>query len=98
MPCPPRFAPRPQTVPPAAEVFESGLLHLPGPVDVQSLIAAWEADAGRLVRTKGIVQAQEGGLVSVQWAGRQAHVEPWMATIDPGRVGWVAWIALRRRP
>ena len=98
MPGPPRFAPRAQAVSPAADVFESGLLHLPGPVDVQALIAGWEADAGRLVRAKGIVQAQEGGLVSVQWAGRQAHVEPWTATIDPGRVGWVAWIALRRRP
>jgi G3E family GTPase len=95
---PPRFAPRAQAVAPAADVFESGLLHLPGPVDVQALIAGWEADAGRLVRTKGIVQAQEGGLVSVQWAGRQAHVEPWTATIDSERVGWVAWIALRRRP
>jgi G3E family GTPase len=95
---PPRFAPRAQAVAPAADVFESGLLHLPGPVDVQALIAGWEADAGRLVRTKGIVRAQDGGLVSVQWAGRQAHVEPWTATIDPERVGWVAWIALRRRP
>jgi G3E family GTPase len=95
---PPRFAPRAQAVAPAADVFESGLLHLPGPVDVQALIAGWEADAGRLVRAKGIVQAQEGGLVSVQWAGRQAHVEPWTATIDSERVGWVAWIALRRRP
>ena len=94
----PRFAPRAQAVAPAADVFESGLLHLPGPVDVQALIAGWKADAGRLVRTKGIVQAQEGGLVSVQWAGRQAHVEPWTAPIDPERVGRVAWIALRRRP
>jgi G3E family GTPase len=47
---PPRFAPRAQAVAPAADVFESGLLHLPGPVDVQALIAGWEADAGRLVR------------------------------------------------
>jgi hypothetical protein len=78
-------------------VFESGLLHLPGPVDVPALIAGWEADAGRLVRAKGIVQAQEGGLVSVQWAGRQAHVEPWTAPLDPERVGWVAWIALLSR-
>ena len=98
MPCPPRFAPRAQAVPPAAEVFESGLLHLPGPVDVQALIAGWEAEAGRLVRAKGIVQAQDGGLVSVQWAGRHAHVEPWTATIDSERIGCVAWIALRRRP
>ena len=97
MPCPPRFAPRAQAVPPAAEVFESGLLHLPGPVDVPALIAGWEADAARLVRAKGIVQAQEGGLVSVQWAGRQAHVEPWTAPIDPERVGRVAWIGLRRQ-
>ena len=97
-PDPPRSWPRAQAVAPAADVFESGLLHLPGPVDVQALIAGWEADAGRLVRAKGIVQAQEGGLVSVQWAGRQAHVEPWTATIDSERVGWVAWIALRRRP
>ena len=95
---PPRSWPRAQAVAPAAQVFESGLLHLPGPVDVQALIAGWEADAGRLVRAKGIVQAQEGGLVSVQWAGRQAQVEPWTAPIDPERVGWVAWIALRRRP
>ncbi|MCE2691390.1 MAG: GTP-binding protein [Rubrivivax sp.] len=95
---PPRSWPRAQAVAPAADVFESGLLHLPGPVDVQALIAGWEADAGRLVRAKGIVQAREGGLVSVQWAGRQAHVEPWTATIDSERVGWVAWIALRRRP
>ena len=95
---PPRSWPRAQAVAPAADVFESGLLHLPGPVDVQALIAGWEADAGRLVRTKGIVQAQEGGLVSVQWAGRQAHVEPWTAPIDSERIGCVAWIALRRRP
>jgi G3E family GTPase len=97
-PDPPRSWPRTQAVAPAAEVFESGLVHLPGPVDVQALIAGWEADAGRLVRAKGIVRAQDGGLVSVQWAGRQAHVEPWTATIDPERVGWLAWIALRRRP
>ena len=92
----PRLAPRAQAVAPAADVFESGLLHLHGPVDVQALIAGWEADAGRLVRAKGIVQAQEGGLVSVQWAGRHAHVEPWTAPIDPERVGCVAWIGLRR--
>jgi G3E family GTPase len=94
---PPRLTPRAQVVAPAADVFESGLLHLPGPVDVQALIAGWEADAGRLVRAKGIVQGQEGGLVSVQWAGRQAHVEPWTAPIDPERVGRVAWIGLRRQ-
>ena len=94
---PPRLTPRAQVVAPAADVFESGLLHLPGPVDVRALIAEWEADAGRLVRAKGIVQAHEGGLVSVQWAGRQAHVEPWTAPIDSERVGRVAWIGLRRQ-
>ena len=93
----PRFARRTQVIAPAADVFESGLLHLPGPVDVQALIAGWEAEAGRLVRAKGIVQAQDGGLVSVQWAGRQAHVEPWTAPIDSERVGRVAWIGLRRQ-
>ena len=98
MPGTPHFAPRAQSLAPAAEVFESGLLHLPGPVDVPALIAGWEADAARLVRAKGIVQAQTGGLVSVQWAGRQAHVEPWTEPIDPERVGWVAWIGLRGRP
>ncbi|MFM8770043.1 MAG: CobW family GTP-binding protein [Rubrivivax sp.] len=92
---PQRFAPRVQAVAPAAEVFESGQWQLLGPVDVPALIASWQADAARLVRAKGIVRSQEGGLVSLQWAGRQAHVEPWTAPIAPGRVGRVAWIALR---
>jgi hypothetical protein len=64
-------------------------------VDVQALTAEWAARAATLVRAKGIVEDLQGGLVSVQWAGRQGHVEPWTAPIDPSKVGRVAWIGLR---
>jgi len=89
------FAPRVTAVAPAAEVFDSGVLRLQGPVDVPALVADWQAQGARLVRAKGIVQSADRGLVSVQWAGRQAHVEPWAAPVDPQRVGLVAWIALK---
>jgi len=89
------FAPRVTAVAPAAEVFDSGVLRLKGPVDVPALVADWQAQGARLVRAKGIVQSADGGLVSVQWAGRQAHVEPWTAPVDAQRVGLVAWIALK---
>jgi G3E family GTPase len=89
------FAPQARTFAPAAEVFESGSLWLTGRVDVQALTAEWAARAATLVRAKGIVEDLQGGLVSVQWAGRQAHVEPWTAPIDPSKVGRVAWIGLR---
>ena len=89
------FAPQARPFAPAAEVFESGSLWLTGRVDVQALTAEWAARAATLVRAKGIVEDLQGGLVSVQWAGRQAHVEPWTAPIDPSKVGRVAWIGLR---
>ena len=89
------FAPQARPVAPAADVFESGSFRLTGRVDVQTLAAEWSARAATLVRAKGIVEDLQGGLVSVQWAGRQAHVEPWTAPIDPAKVGWVAWIGLR---
>jgi G3E family GTPase len=89
------FAPQARPVAPAADVFESGSFRLTGRVDVQALTAEWSARAASLVRAKGIVEDLQGGLVSVQWAGRQAHVEPWTAPIDPAKVGWVAWIGLR---
>jgi G3E family GTPase len=89
------FAPKAPPFAPAAEVFESGSLWLNGRVDVQALAAEWAARAATLVRAKGIVEDLQGGLVSVQWAGRQAHVEPWTAPIDPSKVGRVAWIGLR---
>lgn len=93
---PPRFAPQAQAVVPAAEIFESGCLRLSGPVDVQALIAGWAASAGRVVRAKGIVQDLDGRLVSVQWAGRQGHVDPWTNPVDRQRIGLVAWIGLRQ--
>jgi G3E family GTPase len=89
------FAPQARPVAPAADVFESGSFRLTGRMDVQALAAEWTARAATLVRAKGIVEDLQGGLVSVQWAGRQAHVEPWTAPIDPAKVGWVAWIGLR---
>jgi G3E family GTPase len=89
------FTPQARPVAPAADVFESGSFRLTGRVDVQTLAAEWSARAATLVRAKGIVEDLQGGLVSVQWAGRQAHVEPWTAPIDPAKVGWVAWIGLR---
>jgi len=89
------FAPQARPFAPAAEVFESGSLWLTGRVDVQALTAEWAGRAATLVRAKGIVEDLQGGLVSVQWAGRQAHVEPWTAPIDPSKVGRVAWIGLR---
>jgi G3E family GTPase len=89
------FAPQARPFAPAAEVFESGSLWLTGRVDVQALTAEWAARAATLVRAKGIVEDLQGGLVSVQWAGRQAHVEPWTAPIAPTKVGRVAWIGLR---
>lgn len=89
------FAPQARPFAPAAEVFESGSLSLTGRVDVQALTAEWAGRAATLVRAKGIVEDLQGGLVSVQWAGRQAHVEPWTAPIDPSKVGRVAWIGLR---
>jgi G3E family GTPase len=89
------FAPRARPVAPAADVFESGSFRLTGRVDVQALTAEWSARAATLVRAKGIVEDLQGGLVSVQWAGRQAHVELWTAPIDPAKLGWVAWIGLR---
>lgn len=89
------FAPQARPVAPAADVFESGSLRITGRVDVQALTAEWCARAATLVRAKGIVEDLQGGLVSVQWAGRQAHVEPWTAPMDPAKVGWVAWIRLR---
>ena len=89
------FAPQARPFAPAAEVFESGSLWLTGRVDVQALTAEWAARAATLVRAKGIVEDLQGGLVSVQWAGRQAHVEPWTAPIDSSKVGRVAWIGLR---
>ncbi|MEI8266973.1 MAG: GTP-binding protein [Betaproteobacteria bacterium] len=89
------FVPQARPVAPAADVFESGSFRLTGRVDVQALTAEWSARAATLVRAKGIVEDLQGGLVSVQWAGRQAHVEPWTAPIDPAKVGWVAWIGLR---
>ena len=92
-----QFNPRARPVTPAADVFESGHLRLSGPVDVPALVAGWVASNGRMVRAKGIVQGLDGQLVSVQWAGRQGHVEPWTAPVDPQRLGLVAWIALRAR-
>lgn len=89
------FAPQARPFEPAAEVFESGSLWLTGRVDVQALTAEWAGRAATLVRAKGIVEDLQGRLVSVQWAGRQAHVEPWTAPIDPSKVGRVAWIGLR---
>ena len=89
------FVPRLQPVAPAADLFESGHWRFGAPVDVQALVAGWAASKPRLVRAKGIVQALDGQWVSLQWAGRQAHVEPWMAPADPQRLGLVAWIALR---
>lgn len=89
------FTPQACPIAPAADVFESGSLRITGRVDVQALTAEWCARAATLVRAKGIVEDLQGGLVSVQWAGRQAHVEPWTAPIDPAKVGWVAWIGLR---
>lgn len=89
------FAPRLSPVVPAAQTFESGCLRLDGPVDVQALIAGWAASAGGVVRAKGIVEDLQGRLVSVQWAGRQAHVDAWTAPVDRQRVGLVAWIGLR---
>ena len=89
------FAPQARPFAPAAEVFESGSLWLTGRVDVQALTAEWAGRAATLVRAKGIVEDLQGRLVSVQWAGRQAHVEPWTAPIDPSKVGRVAWIGLR---
>ncbi|NDC73937.1 GTP-binding protein [bacterium] len=89
------FSPQARPFAPAAEVFEFGSLWLNGRVDVQALTAEWSTRAATLVRAKGIVEDLQGGLVSVQWAGRQAHIEPWTAPIDPSKVGRVAWIGLR---
>ena len=91
----PSFRPQLKPMAPAAEVFESGSLRLEGPVDVQALIDQWATSGGRLVRAKGIVQGLDGRPVSVHWAGRQAHVEPWAGPTDPARLGLVAWIGLR---
>ena len=92
---PAAFAPQIRPFAPAAEIFESGCERFTGPVDVQALAAQWSASAGRLVRAKGIVEDLQGRTVSVQWAGRQVHVEPWPAPVDPQRLGLVAWIGLR---
>ena len=91
------FQPKPlsKQVAPASALFEAGSLRLEGPVDVQALIASWADSGGRVVRAKGIVQGLDGQTVSVQWAGRQAHVEAWPAPVDPSRLGLVAWIGLR---
>jgi len=90
-----QFKPLLKPAAPAAELFESGSLRLQGPVDVEALIAQWAASEGRVIRAKGIVQGLDGQAVSVQWAGRQAHVQAWPAPVDPSRLGLVAWIGLR---
>ena len=94
-PLPFQLKPQLQAVVPAASLFESGCLRLNGPVDVPALIAAWADSGGRVVRAKGIVQGLDGQPVSVQWAGRQGHVEPWPTPVEPSRLGLVAWIGLR---
>lgn len=89
------FQPRVRVAEPAARIFESGCWRLQGPVDVQALLAQWAAAGAGLVRAKGIVQGLDGRPVSVQWAGRQGHVQAWPAPTDASKLGLVAWIGLR---